>query len=207
MASTSNDGVAAAGGRLISTLLRLIVLGICVAVLVLIFLPATNFADSGNFSEDGVRSVRSQLIQLRDATGMDQAFSGTLSEADLNAYLYDVVHNRNQTRAGLKPESLLVNFEDGSIDVAVLSRVGFLPVSYRMTMEPQNVEDGSFTSKVTSASIGRLPLPGPLANMVRQKFETMFSGMPSETELFEKLDYLEPQTDKLAFKTNAGSGA
>ena len=190
---------AAAGGRFIRNVLRLVLLVAGVAILILIFLPAKVPAEGFAADAEAVKRVRATLLDLDDAVRRDTDFEGTVSETDLNAYLYDVVKARNQAK-GLKPDSVMVDVEAGHMDMAMVAHVGFLPISYKVTLTPEN-EDGDFSVVPSKASVGRLPLPGPMANLVRSRFENLFAGMTSEASLFESLGHLEPRAGEVLFRS------
>jgi|GEM_PF-1636502 len=177
------------GGGL-KSLVRLVLFLAVLGLLAAIFIPSKATGDGSELDQDRIRSARSKLLALKDQPQSSQRFS----EAEINAYLHDVVANRNVANAAgtqLRPEVINVNVGENALDLTVQSKFGnLLPISYQLSLQPS--PDGiAFDPQPTAAKLGILPMPGPLQKNIFHKMEAMFRGMPTESGLWKQLELFE----------------
>jgi len=168
--------------------IRLVLLLAVLGFLAAIFIPTKAIGDGSELDEDRIRSARGKLLALKNDPRGSQQFT----EEEINAYLHDVVANRNQAEAAgtqLRPKLINVNLRDNALDLTVHSTFTLLPISYQLSLKGS--PDGTFDPQPTAAKLGQLPMPGALQKNILHKMEAMFRGMPAETELVEQLDLFQ----------------
>jgi len=173
------------------SLLRFLLLFAVLGVLAAIFIPVKPTGDGSDLDETHIRSARGKLLALQNRPQSAQKFT----EEEINAYLADVVQNRNQAQAAgtrLRPELINVDTADNALGITVHSKFTVLPISYHLAVQPSS-DGATLDPQPTAAKLGQLPMPGPLQQMIFHKYEAMFQGLPAEAKIWNQLELLKAE--------------
>ena len=165
----------------------LLVAVLILALVALAFWPPASPAAAEDTT--AVASYHRKLGALRDAATLGQATRQTLSQAEINARLAELMAANHDARdaegltVGL--ESLSAHAREGHLALFVEARLVSLPLVFesRFGSSP----GGEHPLVLRSLRLGRLPLLGPLRQLVASRMQVMFRQVEPERSLFSRI--------------------
>jgi hypothetical protein len=169
-------------------LLRLAVTLALLTVLGLLCWPATPAGDAS--SPGGAAMMQGRLTAIRGAALRNLDARDVFPEADLNAHLNAVMTGRESSGGALNLtlREVRLDLRAGGVEVWTASSLGPLTITYRTDVAVDREPGGGrFLLEPAGASIGRLPLPGPLQERVHRQLAGLFGALTEERALLSRL--------------------
>jgi len=185
----------AAVGRVLWVLVRTLFQVGLVAALALMLWPAAQTGARGG--RERAEQAKDKISLLHSAVENNLERIVVFQEEGINGYLSALAQaskrsdarsrRRGSDGGGLAVENVNMRFNEDSITVLVVARMGPAALSYEVSGVP-DADGESFTYAVTGARIGHLPLPGFLASPIAHKVKGVFAPLRKERMLLERID-------------------
>lgn len=179
-------------GKFLKSLIRWAIFLGLIGILGAMLVPPASNGKGENVDVKRLDQARAKMAALNTAVKEKRGGKLSMSEEEINSYLYDVVNRRNQaveSGGNMRPTSMNIDLVGDQATLVVKSKASGLTISFLVTIKPR--EGASPPYEVVSAKVGSLPMPGPLKPFVADKLAAMFSGMPEESGLIAGLDAME----------------
>lgn len=182
----------AARKRFRMRLVRAAILLLLLAALVQLLRPAPLEGAPGSL-EDANRLV-ARLNRLYDGVQERRFAQEVIHESEVNAYLAGLMAGpreeitEERLREGLA--AFRVRMSPGRVSAVWATRVGALPITYRVEGTPRAGADG-FRLEQVRVSAGHLPLPGPVGAWAAARLYRTVEKLESERTLLNALTALD----------------
>ena len=167
----------------------LVIAGLALLALGLAFWPPSRPSVDG--SEADAAQYGNKLSSLRQALSLGQTAGATLSEAEIDARLHQVLAgNRGaQSSQGLTVglHRLDAEARDGHLAIFIDTRLVGIPLVFeaRVAASPGG---GEYPLVLRSLRVGHLPLVGPFRQLVGGRMRSMFRQVEPERSLIPRLE-------------------
>lgn len=181
-------------------LVRLLILGALLAVLGLLVWPATPEGQLGT-DEDG-DACFDKLAALYQAIQTDRHRVETVTEAEANAYLFDLVADAvpppQSAATLLEVRGVNLQFTPHAVIVHVSTAWRGVQLTYELTGTPR-LQDDQFVFAIDGFALGHLPLPGPLQQQLADRVAPLFEHMERERYVLDHLTAIELEEGSIRF--------
>ena len=178
--------------KLLGTVRLLVGLALLAAV-GLGFWPTIPIGEVG--TRDHAKEMLDKLERLHEATENGVRYSEVVGEKEINAYVRGRIDKQREERP--RGGGVLANLEEvnialynNEIVVHIRNKLGPVPVVYMLKGRPI-ADRGSFSLGIEEASVGHLPLPGPLQGFVAGKLKAIFENLKPERKVLDNLERLQ----------------
>lgn len=185
--SVSAAGAAGRRGAATGRYVRLVINLLLLLVVVQLVRPAPFRAEIGSRAD--ANALGRKLTVLQDAVMENRARTEVLPEAEVNAYLFEILQRSNPSSRrwlGLNLQAVRLQFLDGKALAVMSAGQGAWQITQEITVVPVR-GDGGWTCNVTAMRIGHLPLPGGLARRLAARSARVFDGLAREAEVIKRL--------------------
>lgn len=188
--SVSVTGAAVLRGSHVVRMLRLVITLGLLAVLVQLLRPVTPQAAVGTQSDANI--LGRKLTALQDALMENRARSESLQEAEINAYLFEILQRSDSSRRswmGLNLQTVQIRLLEGKALALLSAGQGAWQITQEIEVVPER-GDGGWTCQVTAMRVGHLPLPRGLARELAARSGRIFDGLSREAEVLKRMNGL-----------------
>jgi hypothetical protein len=206
---SSESGVGSGILRVVLKLVRNILL---LAILAAIGLMAWPPSPKGEVGGDVLAwECGNKLARLQEACKRGIGMQSIFEEAEMNAYLAQMIGDEGipgeegATSQLANLSDLVLTLYEDTVEVVTTMKLGPVPLSYVVEGRP-SVEGDAFVFEIVRASVGHLPMPGPISNFVGGKTSRVFSGMEAEMFILNHLSEVEMKARRIRVTTGGATG-
>lgn len=175
-----------------------ITLGLLAALTLALF-PQESEGESGSAKD--LASYEAKKSEFDGANGSALSHSASFSEAEINAFLAEVVSRENKGEKAaymLEFDSMVMDLGATAAELMVTLAKGPIKISLALELELNEKQSGY---SVVSATIGRLPT-GPAKDVVASKVAAMLGALDVEKNTLQRAKQLQLEEGALAIKTH-----
>jgi hypothetical protein len=178
-----------------SVVLRLIRLALSASLLAVIVLVLRPVAPEGRAGTlDDANELGRKLTDLRDATEKQRQVDYRIEEAEVNAYIAEML-KKSPPSATTGPlafdlRGIQVALREGELVVLLVTEHAPITLTQEIRVVPVR-QDERWTFVVKGMRMGRLPLPAALATKLAARSAGAFSSLAKEQALIEQLAVLD----------------
>jgi hypothetical protein len=185
---------------------RMFRLALALGLLILIGLMIWPVAPQGRAgTAEDANQLKVKMVALSQAIENRMVTKERVTEAEVNAYLEEIVQNTRQSVAGGQLEIRGINLcfrKDDGIGVLVRAGLGPLKLTYEIVGRPAPGGSG-FTLKPESVRFGHLPMPGGAGDWLAGQVAVAFSRLDRERRLLGMMQRIEIQDGQAELVTRA----
>lgn len=197
-------------GRVLGSLIKMLILLALAAFVVGIFWPSktpalrragTDLADDLKAFQEAYKRFEADLPRVK--SGEQERAVLVVTETQINAYLKDALDKNNdrvKARGAMTPyvTDARADFREGAATLFLAYKIGPATMTYEVMIDPGKKENG-FDLRITDARIGHLPLPGAASTLAVTKFRALQKGLRT-------VDYVVHNAAAWQFKNDPEKG-